>query len=80
MIIPNFIFEINYLYLILSVPPLSLDFFDRCANPSSLLPLRGARKRCPRLNRRFGFNLRFLKKRTGIIKNDTCSFGAEGGI
>ena len=39
-----------------------LDFFDRCANPFSLHPLRGAQKRSPRRSPALGFIPIFAKK------------------
>ena len=42
-----------------------LDFFDRCANPFSLHPLRGAQKRSPRRSPALGFTPFFYIKITG---------------
>ena len=42
-----------------------LDFFDRCANPFSLHPLRGAQKRSPRRSPSLGFIPFFHIKITG---------------
>ena len=42
-----------------------LDFFDRCANPFSLHPLRGAQKRSPRRSPSLGFIPFFYIKITG---------------
>ncbi len=42
-----------------------LDFFDRCANPFSLHPLRGAPKRSPRRSPSLGFIPIFAQKNNG---------------